>query len=108
TQLKRAIEGSRICIVVLSPKYAGSSWCLDELVHIMECQNTYGQEVIPVFYYVNPSSVRKQTGDFGKLLKLTGNEKMSKVRKNEGLMSKWRKALNDVANISGIYVSNSR
>ncbi|PNX65729.1 disease resistance protein (TIR-NBS-LRR class), partial [Trifolium pratense] len=30
-QLKRAIEGSRICIIVLSGKYAGSSWCLDEL-----------------------------------------------------------------------------
>ncbi|CAJ2635031.1 unnamed protein product [Trifolium pratense] len=108
TQLKKAIEGSRICIIVLSPKYAGSSWCLDELVHIMECQNTYGQEVIPLFYYVNPSSVRKQTGDFGKVLKLTGNEKMSKARKTEALMSKWRKALNDVANLSGFDASNSR
>ncbi|GAU30759.1 hypothetical protein TSUD_354840 [Trifolium subterraneum] len=108
TQLKRAIEGSRICIIVLSPKYAGSSWCLDELVHIMECQKTYGQEVIPLFYYVNPSFVRKQTGDFGKLLKLTGNQTISKARKNEGLMSKWREALNEVANLSGLDASNFR
>ncbi|MCI05543.1 TMV resistance protein N, partial [Trifolium medium] len=82
-----------------------SSWCLDELVHIMECQKTYGQVVIPVFYHVSPFTVRKRTGDFGKLLKITGNQTMSKSRKNEGLMSKWRKALNDVANLSGIHVS---
>ncbi|MCI42465.1 TMV resistance protein N, partial [Trifolium medium] len=57
---------------------------------------------------VNPSFVRKQTGDVGKLLKLTGNQTISKARKNEGIMSKWRKALNDVANLSGFDASNFR
>ncbi|GAU26182.1 hypothetical protein TSUD_354040 [Trifolium subterraneum] len=100
-ELERAIEGSKISIVVLSPNYAESSWCLNELVHIMECQKTYGQVVIPVFYYVDPTFVRKQTGEFGKILQVT-------ARKKEVLMSKWRTALNDVANLSGWDAKNIR
>jgi hypothetical protein len=100
-ELERAIEGSKISIVVLSPNYAESSWCLNELVHIMECQKTYGQVVIPVFYYVDPTFVRKQTGEFGKILQVT-------ARKKEVLMSKWRTALNDVANLAGWDAKNIR
>uniref|UniRef100_A0A6N2M4J1 TIR domain-containing protein n=1 Tax=Salix viminalis TaxID=40686 RepID=A0A6N2M4J1_SALVM len=37
-QLLRAIEGSRISVVVFSKNYASSTWCLDELVKIMECR----------------------------------------------------------------------
>lgn len=100
-ELERAIEGSQISIVVLSPNYAGSSWCLNELVHIMECHKTHGQLVIPLFYHVGPSVVRKQTAEFGKVLKVTAREK-------EVLMSKWRKALTDVANLSGWDAKNIR
>jgi len=99
--LRRAIEGSQMSIVVLSPNYAGSSWCLNELVHILHCRQTYGQVVIPLFYNVDPSSVRKQTAEFGKVLKVTAKEK-------EVLMSKWRKALSDVANLSGWDAKNAR
>ncbi|XP_060671823.1 disease resistance protein Roq1-like, partial [Ziziphus jujuba] len=35
--LLQAIEDSRLSIVIFSNKYATSSWCLDELVHILEC-----------------------------------------------------------------------
>ena len=98
---KRAIEGSQISIIVFSPNYAESSWCLNELLHIMECRITYDQVVIPLFYNVDPSSVRKQTAEFGKVLKVTAKEK-------EVLMSKWRKALSDVANLSGWDAKNAR
>ncbi|KAM2001856.1 hypothetical protein ACFX15_025644 [Malus domestica] len=37
-----AIEESRISIIVFSKMYADSSWCLDELVKIMECRDKTG------------------------------------------------------------------
>ncbi|KAM1478639.1 hypothetical protein ACFX2I_026035 [Malus domestica] len=43
--------------------YADSSWYLDELVKIMECRDKLGRHVLPIFYHVDPSHVRKQDGD---------------------------------------------
>lgn len=65
TSLLKSIEGSRILIVIISKNYASSSWCLDELVKIIECKNFKGQMVLPIFFKVDPSDVRKQTGTFG-------------------------------------------
>lgn len=89
------IEQSKISIVVLSPDYAGSSWCLDELVHTMDCRKSYGRFVFPVFYGVDPSHVRNQTGDFGKALELTA------TKKEDQLLSKWKTALTEVSIIVG-------
>ena len=38
--LVRAIEGSRSSIIILSQNYASSTWCLEELVKILECRKT--------------------------------------------------------------------
>ena len=51
-------------IVVLSKNYASPTWCLDELVKIMECSKKMGLIVLPIFYDVDPSVVRKQTGTY--------------------------------------------
>ncbi|CAL2259082.1 unnamed protein product [Prunus armeniaca] len=64
-ELVRAIEMSRISVIVFSRSYATSSWCLEELVKIMECKRTLRQMVFPIFYDVDPSDVRKQTSSFG-------------------------------------------
>ncbi|GJX41885.1 Toll/interleukin-1 receptor domain-containing protein [Tanacetum coccineum] len=42
-QLKKSIEDSRYYIIVFSKKYTSSSWCLDELVKIMECRKASEQ-----------------------------------------------------------------
>jgi hypothetical protein len=65
SKLLETIESSMISIVVLSKNYASSTWCLDELVKIVECRKNNGQLVYPVFYKVDPSEVRKQDRDFG-------------------------------------------
>ncbi|XP_023752246.1 disease resistance protein Roq1 [Lactuca sativa] len=58
--LLQAIEESQIAIIVFSKNYANSTWCLDELTHIIKCRNEIGQTVMPIFYDVDPSEVRKQ------------------------------------------------
>ncbi|XP_013616827.1 PREDICTED: disease resistance protein TAO1-like [Brassica oleracea var. oleracea] len=90
-----AIRQSRVAIVLLSSNYTSSSWCLDELVEIMKCRDEYKQPVLPIFYKVDPSDVRKQKGDFGKVFDETCLGKTEEVKET------WRKALKDVAGIAG-------
>ncbi|KAG7584981.1 Winged helix DNA-binding domain superfamily [Arabidopsis thaliana x Arabidopsis arenosa] len=98
--LTRAINESRIAIVVLSKNYASSSWCLDELVEILKCKEDIGQIVMTVFYEVDPSDVRKQTGEFGRAFDETC------ARKTEEERRKWSQALNYVGNIAGEHFLN--
>ncbi|KAM5548952.1 hypothetical protein ABKV19_000391 [Rosa sericea] len=101
-QLVRAIEGSRISLIVFSQNYARSQWCLDELVHILECRRSKNQMVWPIFYKVDPSDVRHQRGSFGKAL--AGHE--SRFRGGMGKVSRWRAALSEAANLSGWHFSD--
>ncbi|XP_057454336.1 disease resistance protein RPV1-like isoform X2 [Lotus japonicus] len=100
--LLRAIEGSRISLVVLSTNYTSSRWCLDELDKIMDCRGTYGQIVIPIFYEVDPSHVRKGTHAFS--LAAAGGDGYVEV--DVGM--KWMRVLNQVANLSGWDLSTFR
>ncbi|KAJ0794926.1 putative TIR domain, P-loop containing nucleoside triphosphate hydrolase [Helianthus annuus] len=90
-QLLKAIEESKLFIIVFSKKYASSSWCLNELVKIMECQKSNDQIAYPVFYDVDPSEVRKQHGPVGEALAKHTNKDIRK----------WREALTEAANLSG-------
>nr|XP_023922626.1 toll/interleukin-1 receptor-like protein [Quercus suber] len=91
-ELFKAIENSSASVIVFSKNYASSSWCLDELAKIIECT----KKVLPVFYQVDPSEVRKQKGDFGKAL-----TKLEKRIKDKTKVQRWREALTNAANISG-------
>ncbi|KAL4029022.1 hypothetical protein IC575_012241 [Cucumis melo] len=88
--LLKAIEESKISIVIISENYASSSWCLNELVHINMCNELRGQVVLPVFYKVNPSQVRKQDEAFAEL----------EVRFSDKMQA-WREALTAVSYMSG-------
>ncbi|KAM7460324.1 hypothetical protein LguiB_036316 [Lonicera macranthoides] len=61
SELEKAIPQSKSSIIVISENYASSTWCLDELVIILERRRTSGHVVLPVFYHVEPSEVHKQT-----------------------------------------------
>ncbi|XP_059276476.1 TMV resistance protein N-like [Lycium ferocissimum] len=90
--LMKAIKESRMALIIFSENYANSTWCLDELTKIMECKNVNGQIVLPVFYDVDPSTVRKQKKSFGEAFR--NHEDCFKVQK-------WRAALEEAANLSG-------
>ncbi|XP_020424061.1 disease resistance-like protein CSA1 isoform X2 [Prunus persica] len=92
-ELLQAIEKSKISVIVFSTRYADSSWCLDELVKIMECRRTLNQIVLPIFYKVDPSDVRKQTGT------LASDFQKHTIRHKDEVVKEWRKALTEAADL---------
>ncbi|KAF5469611.1 hypothetical protein F2P56_013671 [Juglans regia] len=96
TKLLPAIEDSRISIIILSKNYASSTWCLDELVKILECKKSKQQIVLPVFYHVDPSDIRHQRGTFGELLAKHAENLYGDMK-----LHMWKTALQEVANLSG-------
>ncbi|CAF2188948.1 unnamed protein product [Brassica napus] len=99
-ELVQAIKNSRIAVVVFSKNYASSSWCLNELLEILQCNEELGQLVIPIFYGLDPSHLRKQTGDFGEAFKKTCLNQTHEVE------DQWKQALTNVANILGYHSKN--
>ncbi|XP_056162473.1 uncharacterized protein LOC115684239 isoform X4 [Syzygium oleosum] len=99
--LLAAIKNSKILIPILSVNYGESSWCLDELVQIMECKNnSTGHIVLPIFYKVEVAHVRHQIGSFGK----TFQERESRLRKrgfDPMILEKWKQALIEVSSLKG-------
>lgn len=106
SELQKAIEESKMSIIVLSKNYASSTWCLEELVMIMERRRTSGHVVLPVFYDVDPSEVRKQTGSFEKAFakheRTLKSAKGETKEKQKDMIRRWRAALTEVTNVVGM------
>ncbi|KAB2620585.1 protein suppressor of npr1-1 [Pyrus ussuriensis x Pyrus communis] len=99
--LQKAIQLSRTSVVVFSEDYASSRWCLDELVMILERKRPPSDHVVlPVFYHVDPSHVRKHTESIGKAF--ARHQKSQSPEKVKG----WRKALAEVADLAGMVLQN--
>ncbi|KAI6695937.1 hypothetical protein NL676_023647 [Syzygium grande] len=85
------------------PNFPASTWCLQELAKILEMQDSRGQLVRPVFFHVDPSDVRKQTGVFAAIMakheEVFGGDGSERVKK-------WRDALRKAVNLSGWHLGH--
>nr|ABR18194.1 unknown [Picea sitchensis] len=106
-QIEGAIRTASIHIAIFSPTYAESSWCLKELVMMLES----GSTIIPVFYHVRPCELRWTRGGNGDgdgvyaralcTLEKKRTFDQEKPRHDSNTIEKWRNALSNVAERSG-------
>ncbi|CAJ1975871.1 unnamed protein product [Sphenostylis stenocarpa] len=97
--LVAAIERSAILLIIFSPDYASSPWCLKEVAKIIECQEKYGRTVIPVFYNIEPTHVKHQSGSYQEAF-------AEHATKHETEQQLWRRVLDKSAGFSGIESTN--
>jgi hypothetical protein len=108
-ELLKAIQESMYAIVVISANYAFSRWCLIELSEIVQCMRDKKLTVLPIFYHVNPSDVRNQTGTFAKAFdKHEASLRKINPKFDIDTMQKWRADLGEVGNISGWHIDDDR
>lgn len=100
--LLKGIEESMISLVIFSGGYTESRWCLNELVKIKELMEGGKLLVIPIFYKVDPLEVTQLKGDFG--VKFWN---LWRINRDHHII-KWREALESVASMQGIYLTEHR
>lgn len=95
--LVKTIEEPEVYVIIFSQEYASSTWCLEEIVKILECKQKYGRKVMPVFYNVDPSDIRKQSGSYGEAF----IKHKKRFMKEQHKVQRWQDALTQAANLSG-------
>ncbi|KAF8034759.1 hypothetical protein BT93_C0925 [Corymbia citriodora subsp. variegata] len=94
-EIYQAIDDSKVCIPIFSTGYASSRWCLRELEHMMKRRKTYKLEVMPIFYDVDPSVVKLETGVYRDALTQRKRERGNETVKG------WEEALKEVTKVKG-------
>ncbi|KAL0757408.1 hypothetical protein Bca101_095076 [Brassica carinata] len=96
----KAIEVSRVSVIVFSENFGDSKFCLDEVVAILKCKEEFGQIVIPVLYHVDPVDIENQTGSFG--------EGFAKRRDKNEQLKEWKDGFTEAINLPGWSTSHFR
>ncbi|XVF78441.1 hypothetical protein PTKIN_Ptkin14bG0133400 [Pterospermum kingtungense] len=102
-ELIKAIQESWCSLIVFSQTYAFSRWCLDELAEIIQQKKERGHKVFPIFYDVDPTDIRKQTGR----VKDAFAEHEERYKEDKDKTQRWRSALTEVANLKGWLLQES-
>ncbi|GLJ08055.1 hypothetical protein SUGI_0080530 [Cryptomeria japonica] len=89
------IQVASVHAVILSPNYAQSQWCLDELLLIIQT----GAPIVPVFWGIQPSEVRmaNENGVYAKAFEM--HKRTGKF--NSQKLEKWKNALRWVSLLKG-------
>ncbi|PNY17220.1 TMV resistance protein N, partial [Trifolium pratense] len=99
--LLKAIEESKISVIVFSENYASSRWCLGELVKIVECTKRNKEQIaFPIFYHVDPSDVRHQRNSYGEAMVAH----QIRFGKDSEKIQAWTAALSKVADLKGHHI----
>ncbi|KAL0807643.1 hypothetical protein Bca101_100135 [Brassica carinata] len=83
---------AKVAVVVVSRSYLASAWCLNELQTILNFLDIGRLLVLPIFYGVDPSNVKNQTGAAEEPFRKLGEKYPEKDHA-------WRMALIDVSNL---------
>nr|XP_043631481.1 disease resistance protein Roq1-like [Erigeron canadensis] len=95
SELYQAIEQSRFLIVIFSHDYASSTWCLRELVKILNCKKVDDRyEVRALFYNVTPEMVLDQSGSYKEAF--VKHEALKRIE-----IPEWKEALKSASSLSG-------
>ncbi|GLJ08064.1 hypothetical protein SUGI_0080740 [Cryptomeria japonica] len=86
-----AIRSASVHVVILSPNYGQSEWCLDELFFIVQT----GGPIIPVFWQIRPCEVRMEdkNGVYAKAFR----EHKRAGKFNSRTLEKWKAALRRIS-----------
>ena len=80
--------------------YASSSFCLQELSKILDTmKDNVVHSILPVFYKVDPSDVRKLKRSYGEAM----DKHDAASSSSHDVNNKWKASLQQVANLSGFH-----
>ncbi|CAN1751487.1 Disease resistance protein L6 [Linum perenne] len=100
--LVKAIMESKVYIPIISPGYASSKWCLQELALMVKfCKQGDGRIILPIFYMMEPRDVRHQEGFYKEAFRLHCKKYDAET------MKEWKEALKEVGDMKGWFVKES-
>ncbi|KAF8009894.1 hypothetical protein BT93_J0772 [Corymbia citriodora subsp. variegata] len=99
-----AMKNSRVAVIIFSRQYASSASCLSELGTILEQNNLIGKRVMPLFYGVEPSWIRRQRESYQEAMA----DHESRYGRGSEKVRQWREALTEVADLRGWILAGNR
>ncbi|KAI5082102.1 hypothetical protein GOP47_0001845 [Adiantum capillus-veneris] len=102
--IEHAIQHCNVHIAIFSPDYAASSWCLKELVNILECPSS--QLFLPVFFNVRPCDLRYIDSASSKSCYSSAFRKLARRHGSQEIQN-WINALEKASEVHGLTLQDT-